>query len=34
VQLNWLALLAGFMVTMKVYWMAMWLRPVRKDSLK
>jgi ATP synthase protein I len=34
VQLNWLALLAGFVVTMKVYWMAMWLRPVRKDSLK
>jgi ATP synthase protein I len=34
VQLNWLALLAGFVVTMKVYWMAMWLRPMRKDSLK
>ena len=34
VQLNWLALLAGFVVTMKVYWMAMWLRPVRKESLK
>jgi ATP synthase protein I len=23
--LNWLALLAGFVVTMKVYWVAMWL---------
>ena len=34
VQLNWLALLAGFVVTMKVYWVAMWLRPVRKESLK
>lgn len=33
VQLNWLALLAGFVVTMKVYWMAMWLRPAHKDSL-
>ena len=33
-QLNWLALLAGFVVTMKVYWLAMWLRPVRKDSIK
>jgi len=33
VQLNWLALLAGFVVTMKVYWVAMWLRPVRKDSI-
>lgn len=33
-QLNWLALLAGFVVTMKVYWVAVWLRPVRKDSLK
>jgi ATP synthase protein I len=32
VQLNWLALLAGFVVTIKVYWVAMWLRPVRKDS--
>ena len=31
--LNWLALLAGFVVTMKVYWMAVWLRPVRKDSI-
>lgn len=33
-QLNWLALLAGFVVTMKVYWVAMWLHPVRKDSIK
>ncbi len=32
-QLNWLALLAGFVVTMKVCWVAAWLRPVRKDSL-
>ena len=31
--LNWLALLAGFVVTMKVYWVAMWLRPVRKKSI-
>jgi len=33
-QLSWLALLAGFVVTMKVYWVAMWLRPVRRNSLK
>ena len=32
-NLNWLALLAGFVVTMKVYWVAMWLRPGRKKSL-
>ena len=31
--LNWLALLAGFVVTMKVYWVAMWLGPVRKKSI-
>ena len=31
--LNWLALLAGFVVTMKVYWAAMWLGPVRKKSI-
>ncbi|MBH1957980.1 MAG: ATP synthase subunit I [Burkholderiales bacterium] len=31
--LNWLALLAGFVVTMKVYWVAMWLRPARKKSI-
>jgi ATP synthase protein I len=29
-ELNWLALLAGFVVTMKVYWAAMWFRSVRK----
>ena len=28
--LSWLALLAGFVVTMKVYWAAMWLGPLRK----
>ncbi|MDB5930356.1 MAG: putative synthase protein [Polaromonas sp.] len=33
-ELNWLALLAGFVVTMKVYWVAMWFRPARKDSIK
>ena len=33
VQLNWLALLAGFVVTMKVYWVAMWLRPARQNSI-
>lgn len=32
-NLNWLALLAGFVVTMKVYWVAMWLRPARRDSI-
>ncbi len=31
-QLNWLALLAGFVVTMKVHWVALWLRPARKLS--
>ena len=29
--LNWLALLAGFVVTMKVYWVAMWFRPAHKN---
>ncbi|CDS52356.1 ATP synthase protein I [Polaromonas sp. CG9_12] len=29
--LNWLALLAGFVVTMKVYWVAMWFGPARKN---
>lgn len=29
--LNWLALLAGFVVTMKVYWVAMWFRPTHKN---
>lgn len=32
-QLNWLALLAGFVLTMKVHWVAMWLRPARKNSV-
>lgn len=31
-NLNWLALLAGFVVTMKVYWIAVWLYPMRKNS--
>ncbi len=31
--LNWLALLAGFVVTMKVYWLAMWLHSVRHKSV-
>lgn len=31
-DLSWPALLAGFVVTMKVYWVAMWLRPGRKKS--
>jgi ATP synthase protein I len=31
-NLNWLALLAGFVVTMKVYWIAIWLYPLRKNS--
>jgi ATP synthase protein I len=30
--LNWLALLVGFVVTMKVYWLAMWLRTRRIDK--
>lgn len=33
-ELSWLALVAGFVVTMKVYWVAMWFRPARKDSIK
>ena len=32
-QLSWLALLAGFVVTMKVYWAAMWFRLGRKSSI-
>ena len=32
--LSWLALLAGFVVTMKVYWVAMWFRPARKNRSK
>ena len=31
--LNWLALLAGFVVTMKVYWVAMWLHSTRANSI-
>jgi ATP synthase protein I len=34
VQLNWLALLAGFVVTMKASWVAVWFRLVRKKSVK
>jgi ATP synthase protein I len=33
-NLNWLALLAGFVVTMKVHWVAIWLRPKRGNSVK
>lgn len=33
-ELSWLALLVGFVVTMKVYWVAVWLRPGRKKSIK
>ena len=33
-ELNWLALLAGFVVTMKVYWVAMWFRLAPKASVK
>jgi ATP synthase protein I len=33
-DLSWLALLAGFVVTMKVYWLAMWLRLAPAKSLK
>ena len=32
-ELNWLALLAGFVVTMKVYWVAMWLHLVRTNAV-
>ena len=32
-QLNWLALLAGFVVTMKVQWVAIWLRPKGRKSV-
>jgi ATP synthase protein I len=31
--LNWLALLASFVVTMKVYWVAMWLHSKRAKSV-
>ena len=33
-QLNWLALLAGFVVTMKVYWVAAWFGLGRKSRIK
>ena len=32
-NLHWLALLAGFVVTMKVYWVAMWLHSRRTQSV-
>ena len=32
-SLNWLALLAGFVVTMKAYWVAMWLHSKRNKSI-
>lgn len=31
-QLSWPAMLAGFVVAMKVYWVAMWLHPARPQS--
>ncbi len=33
-ELDWLALLAGFVVTMKAFWLAIWLHAVRKDYVK
>ena len=33
-QLSWLALLAGFVVTMKVYWLATWLQLAHPKSVK
>lgn len=33
-HLNWLALLAGFVVTMKAFWVAIWLRSTRKVFVK
>lgn len=33
VDISWLGLLAGFVVTMKVYWLAIWLYPVRNHSV-
>ncbi len=30
--LSWPAMLAGFVVAMKVYWVAMWLHPARRQS--
>ena len=34
VNLSWLALLAGFVVTMKVYWLAMWLQAAHSKSVE
>lgn len=34
VDLNWLALLAGFVVTMKVYWVAMWFTRMPASTSK
>ena len=33
-ELSWLAMLAGFVVTMKVYWLAIWLRWLRPHRHK
>ncbi len=33
-NLSWLALVAGFVVTMKVYWLAMWLRLTSSSKVK
>ena len=33
-ELSWLALVAGFVLTMKVYWVAMWFRLAPKPSVK
>ena len=33
IGLNWLALLAGFVVTIKAYWIALWMLSVRDKSV-
>lgn len=33
-DLSWLALVAGFVVTMKVYWLALWLRLASTSKVK
>lgn len=33
-QLSWLAMLTGFVVAMKVYWVAVWLHPARRQTPK
>jgi ATP synthase protein I len=33
-QLSWLAMLTGFVVAMKVYWVAVWLHPARRQAPK